>query len=57
MAFRGRRISLALIVVSLLAVPVCAQPPASDRWGVFSYHHIELYQAALEENRNARQSA
>ena len=38
-------------------VPVCAQPPASDRWGVFSYHHIELYQAALEENRNARQSA
>jgi lipase (class 3) len=28
-------------------IPVCAPPRANDRWGVFSYHHIELYQAAV----------
>jgi hypothetical protein len=28
-------------------IPVCAEPPANDRWGAFSYHHIELYEAAL----------
>jgi hypothetical protein len=28
-------------------IPVCATPPADDRWGPFSWHHITLYQAAI----------
>ena len=30
-------------------IPVCAEPKADlfDRWGVFAYHHIQLYQAAI----------
>jgi hypothetical protein len=28
-------------------IPVCAPPTADDRWGAFSWHHIQLYQAAL----------
>jgi hypothetical protein len=28
-------------------IPVCAPPAANDRWGAFSYHHIQLYQVAL----------
>lgn len=28
-------------------IPVCASPAANDRWGAFSYHHIELYQTAV----------
>lgn len=28
-------------------IPVSAEPPANDRYGPFSFHHIELYQAAL----------
>jgi hypothetical protein len=28
-------------------IPITAEPPANDRWGAFSFHHVELYQAAL----------
>jgi|SRR5579871_2507186 len=28
-------------------IPVCAKPAPDDPWGPFSFHHIELYQAAL----------
>ncbi|WP_024517089.1 lipase family protein [Bradyrhizobium sp. Tv2a-2] len=28
-------------------IRVCAAPPADDRWGAFSWHHIELYEAAI----------
>jgi hypothetical protein len=28
-------------------IPVRAEPPPDDRWGAFSYHHIELYEAAV----------
>jgi hypothetical protein len=30
-------------------IPVCAPPPADDRWGAFCWHHIELYEAALAQ--------
>lgn len=26
---------------------LAASPPSGDPWGIFSYHHIQLYQAAL----------
>jgi hypothetical protein len=32
-------------------IPVCAPPAADDRWGAFSWHHIQLYEAALAPRR------
>lgn len=28
-------------------IPVCAEPPANDRDGVFGWHHVQLYEAAI----------
>jgi len=36
---------------------VCAAPPAYDEWGVFSWHHIQLYKQAILNLTEARMNA